>query len=449
VLTFGSLFAGIGGFDGGFTDAGLVSRWAVEIDPDCRRVLAHHWPDVLLLEDVRACGKHNLPPVDVISFGSPCQDLSVAGKRKGMAGERSGLFYEAVRIVSELRPTLAVWENVPGAFSSHAGRDFAQALHALRECGARDICWRVLDARYFGVAQRRRRVFLVADFGGERAAQILLEFPCGCGDSPAGGEAEPSLAPSVTPGARRASGNRAGGQLAFRSSGRGWWDEAGAAQGLGPQGRGVHEATLVNGTIAPTMSSNGDAHSGSRCGHGLVAGGPTARYGKGTDSDATDAIVTHTLRAEGCDAGEDGTGRGTPLVVEAYVSPRILRNQHKKSSNQVGIKDGEASDCLQSDGGGAVAFKESQSGTREADVHATLDANKGSRRQEGVREGMTVRRLTPLECRRLMGFPDDWLDLEPPLSDSVKYRMLGNSVVVPVTKWLGQRIALVLGKESP
>lgn len=183
-LTHGELFAGISGFGVGFEASGIVTRWRVEIDNAPRSVLRHHYPADKLERDVLQCGAHNLEPVDIITFGSPCQDLSVAGKRAGLGGQRSGLFYEAIRIVSELRPAIAVWENVPGAFSSNAGRDFAAVLSAFRDIGARDIGWTVLDAQYSGVAQRRRRVFVVADFRGDRAGEILFESPCVCGNPP-------------------------------------------------------------------------------------------------------------------------------------------------------------------------------------------------------------------------------------------------------------------------
>jgi DNA (cytosine-5)-methyltransferase 1 len=188
MLTFDSLFAGIGGFDLGFERAGMIPVWQVEIDARCRAVTARHWPDAERLKDVREVGANNLLPVDVITFGSPCQDLSVAGKRAGLKGKRSGLFFEAIRIVDELKPAFAVWENVPGALSGHDGRDFRAILAAFRECGARDLAWRTLDTQYFGVAQRRRRVFIVADFGGERAAEILFERAGMSGDSAARGE---------------------------------------------------------------------------------------------------------------------------------------------------------------------------------------------------------------------------------------------------------------------
>lgn len=174
MVTHGELFAGIGGFSVGLERAGIQTLWRVEIDADCQAVLRRHYPDGLLFSDVREVGAHNLPPVDVITFGSPCQDLSVAGRRAGLGGERSGLFFEAIRIIRELRPTFAVWENVPGALSSNGRRDFGAALDALAESGAMDIAWGVLDAQWFGVAQRRRRVFVVADFAGERAAEVLL-----------------------------------------------------------------------------------------------------------------------------------------------------------------------------------------------------------------------------------------------------------------------------------
>lgn len=204
--TIGSLFAGIGGFDLGFERAGFRTTWACEIDQRAQAVLRLRFPDAKLHDDVCAVGAHNLEPVDVVTFGSPCQDLSVAGKRAGLAGERSGLFHEAVRVIRELRaahgkPDFAIWENVPGAFSSNAGRDFAAVIDALVNIGARDVAWRVLDSRFFGVAQRRRRVFLVADFGGERAEQVLALVEGVRGYSPKGRKARQGTPPGVGAGA--------------------------------------------------------------------------------------------------------------------------------------------------------------------------------------------------------------------------------------------------------
>lgn len=176
--TIGSLFAGIGGFDLGFERAGFKTSWAVEIDQKAQAVLRLRFPGAELHDDVTQVGADCLGPVDVVTFGSPCQDLSVAGKRAGLAGGRSGLFHESVRIIRELRerygkPDFAIWENVPGAFSSNGGRDFAVVVQEMVDLGARDVAWRVLDSQGFGVPQRRRRIFLAADFGGERAAKVL------------------------------------------------------------------------------------------------------------------------------------------------------------------------------------------------------------------------------------------------------------------------------------
>lgn len=184
MLTFGSLFAGIGGFDLGLEQAGMECKWQVEIDDFCRDVLARHWPDVdRSVMDVEQAGRDNLEPVDLICGGFPCQDLSVAGRREGLAGERSGLWFEYHRILREIRPDWTVVENVPGLLSSNGGRDFAVLLRGLAELGY-GVCWRVLDAQFFGVPQRRRRVFIVGHLGDGRAAEVLFERESGAWDSP-------------------------------------------------------------------------------------------------------------------------------------------------------------------------------------------------------------------------------------------------------------------------
>lgn len=187
----GSLFAGIGGFELGFERAGFRTAWQAEIDPAAQGVLRRHFPGVNLYGDVRELSGLELAPVDVVTFGSPCQDFSAAGKRAGLAGDRSGLFHEAVRLIRELRglygrPEFVVWENVLGALSSNGGDDFAAILQAMVDCGATDVAWRVLDSRGFGVPQRRRRLFIVADFGdGRRSGEVLLDAAGRGGTPPA------------------------------------------------------------------------------------------------------------------------------------------------------------------------------------------------------------------------------------------------------------------------
>ncbi len=202
-LTLGSLFDGSGGFPLGGMLAGVTPLWASEIEPFAVRVTTKRLPQMKHYGDVSALNGADLSPVDIITFGSPCQDMSIAGKRSGLDGSRSSLFYEAVRIIKEMRcatngkyPRFAVWENVPGAFSSNRGEDFRCVLESL--CRVRDetvsvpqhekwtaagnivaggfsIAWRVLDAQYWGVPQRRKRIFLVADFDSECVGKILFE----------------------------------------------------------------------------------------------------------------------------------------------------------------------------------------------------------------------------------------------------------------------------------
>lgn len=210
-ITMGSLFDGIGGFPLAAVRNGIVPVWASEIEAFPIRVTQKHCPDMVHVGDVTKLNGAELPPVDIICGGSPCQDLSVAGARAGLAGERSGLFMEQIRIVKEMReaernkgrpakPRFMVWENVPGAFSSGSpkGEDFRivleetlriadPAVSVPRPPGgiwnsagcivgeSFSLCWRCLDAQYWGVPQRRKRIFLVADFGEGPVPQILFE----------------------------------------------------------------------------------------------------------------------------------------------------------------------------------------------------------------------------------------------------------------------------------
>lgn len=201
-LTLGSLFDGVGGWQLAAVRVGVKPVWSSEIEAFPLEVTKRHFPDTIRLGGVTKLDGANVPPVDIICARSPCQDLSIAGKRAGLAGERSGLFVQAINIVRQMRratggkqPRFFVWENVPGAFSSNHRQDFRAMLAEIGEAeipmpksgrwadagvvrtAACDIAWRVLDAQYWGVPQRRRRIFLVADFAetGRRAGEILFE----------------------------------------------------------------------------------------------------------------------------------------------------------------------------------------------------------------------------------------------------------------------------------
>ena len=188
-LTLGSLFDGVGGWQLAACRAGIKPLWSSEIDEFCMTVTHRHFPDTIQLGDIN--GIADAPHVDIITAGSPCQDLSIAGKRSGINGERSGLFFKAVELVRRIKPEFFIWENVPGVLSSNGRLDFKAVLEKILQepvplpkhwsnAGVVDgricqIAWRVLDAQYHGVPQRRRRIFLIADFTARRAVQILFE----------------------------------------------------------------------------------------------------------------------------------------------------------------------------------------------------------------------------------------------------------------------------------
>lgn len=175
-MKVGSLFSGVGGLDLGFERQGFSISWACDKEKSCRKILAKHFPNTTIYEDVRMIDPLKASPVDVVIGGFPCQDLSTGGQRKGLAGERSGLFYEFIRIVRDMptKPSFVVVENVPGLLTSNNGRDFAVVLNEMvKQWSPKSISWRTLDSRYFGVPQRRERVFIVADLTGERASDVL------------------------------------------------------------------------------------------------------------------------------------------------------------------------------------------------------------------------------------------------------------------------------------
>ena len=177
-MKFISLFAGVGGFDEGMRRAGHECVALVEWDKSAAGVLAYRYPGIPLYCDVSKVEVDDLPDCDFLTYGFPCQDLSVAGKRKGLKGERSGLFFEATRLIRGLhargsRFRFAVAENVKGLFSADDGLAFARCIRELQQCGASEIGWSIYDSQYFGLAQRRKRVFIVSDFGGESCDQIL------------------------------------------------------------------------------------------------------------------------------------------------------------------------------------------------------------------------------------------------------------------------------------
>lgn len=245
-LTLGSLFDGIGGFcyaagipSGIDTGCTIKPLWAAEVEPNCIDITRYRFKDVMHVGSVTELKGDEIQPVDIITFGSPCQDLSIAGKRKGLKGNRSGLFIHAIRIIREMRlatngqyPTFIIWENVPGAFSSNGGEDFRAVLEKVTNAnipmpasgkwatagmvrgGEVDTAWRILDAQYWGVPQRRKRIYLIGDFGGQRAGEILFKCESVLGYTPKSKEQRAEAAGQST-NSLRAESSRGGG--GFRS----------------------------------------------------------------------------------------------------------------------------------------------------------------------------------------------------------------------------------------
>jgi DNA-cytosine methyltransferase len=330
-MRFGSLFSGIGGFDLGFEQAGLSCEWQVEIDKDCNRVLENRFRDVTKFPDVNDVGK--LPTVDVICGGFPCQDLSVAGKRAGLAGERSGLWFQFLRIIESNLPRWIVIENVPGLLSSDEGRDFAAILRGLVECGY-VLAWRVADAQYFGVAQRRRRVFIVGSLGNGSCAEILFESDSVPWNPPTRREARPGVTPILEAGARtNGDGYRDGDGIGLESDPM-FTLQSGKQHGVAYQCHGSNVGQM--GTL---RSGNGNESGGvpfvaatlKQRGRGacdevmdnLQVSMPLKAKANSSHDESHETYVTHALSSEGADASEDGTGRGTPLVVDRLEHRRF------------------------------------------------------------------------------------------------------------------------------
>lgn len=315
-------------------ELGFIPAWFSEIAPFPSKVLAHRYPEVrnagslVKLESRLQCAERD---IDLLVGGTPCQSFSVAGLRKGLADERGNLALEFCRLADHLRPRWILWENVPGVLSSDGGRAFGSVIGALVECGY-GVAWRVLDARYFGVPQRRRRVFLVGYLGSAAAAASVLFEPEGVRRNP----------PKVGQSGKDVASTLGGG-----SGGRGWCSD-------------TDRMTFVPGAqsaVSVEENQRGEVR--------LVDTAPALSKGGGKPGQGYAAIALHG-------ASEDGTGRGTPITPN----------------------------------------------------------------------GWRVRRLTPRECERLQGFPDDYTAITG-AKDGPRYAALGNSMAVPVMRWIGTRIQKV------
>ncbi len=522
-LTLGSLFDGIGGFPLAAQSLGIQTIWTSEINSTCCDITARHFPDAIQLGDVTKINGAKIPPVDIISFGSPCQDLSVAGRRTGIDGKRSGLFMEAVRIIYEMRkatngqsPTYIIWENVPGAYSSNGGDDFRRVLQEIAkteipmpklgkwaESGmvrtdGIGIAWRTFDAQYWGVPQRRKRIYLVGNFGNIRADEVLfkpesllgyIETRRTAGEetgavvehcaysagflSRNGGKArsigyEDEIAPCL----------RAG-MIPDVIAAFNWQNSTTAAsidydEQTAPTIRastipscmtvmpfelqGVYEITHADevirkteGEICPTlqarMGTGGNQvplvfdrnlnvvyRIGAYNSNSMKSDNPESGIGK-TD-------VSKTLDGNCCNPS---CNQGGICIVSAYA---IGNGQ----AAQTGLHElPYALDCMHDEQAVLCVYTIDRAAFNQGinakydfeigdgDVTSTLVAKEPSavcivQTQCGACFQILVRRLTPTECERLQGFPDDWTKYRAngtEIKDAPRYTALGNSIAVP------------------
>ncbi len=550
MMTMGSLFDGIGGFPLAARRNGITTLWASEIEPFPIRVTKLRFPEMIHMGDITKLDGAELPPVDIICGGSPCQDLSVAGARAGLAGSRSGLFMEQIRIIKEMRdadkkrgrtglavrPRFGCWENVPGAFSSAEGKDFRAVLQAFigieepqahvagspsgrwEPAGAilgvrSSLAWGTWDAQYFGVPQRRRRIFLVADFAGYSPIQILFEQGRLFGDTAKGGGTRKGAAAPAPGGA-----GTSGGVFAFHINQREETIDLGGVAGAlmattnmqmqtfvaeGFDGHKGEMSTGRNGMIAFAANQRDEvrdlhdvagalgAQPGMKQQTFIAAGfcpetGATARSvgyqeecsptlkagGKGpgilclNDQGGRQMDFTYdwtaTLRAQmrgheplifenhGLDSRCTGPHKAAPTISAAYGTGG--NNSSLVVEEPVYCITGNAIDRQPQNGGNGIGYQEDISYTLTA-----TDRHSVCTRQEKDATDLIlsptdpprlIRRLTPLECERLQGFPDGWTEI-PGASDSARYKALGNSVAIPCVEYLLRGVAFFLQNGQP
>jgi DNA (cytosine-5)-methyltransferase 1 len=449
-----------------------------EIDPFACAALAHHYPSVPLHGDFTALGENDYGAIDLLVGGTPCQSFSIAGLRRGLDDDRGNLALEYIRLAERSRPRWLVWENVPGVLSIDQGRAFGSFLGGLAECGY-GFAYRILDAQYFGVPQRRRRVFVVGYLGDWRpAAAVLFE--------------RESLRGDITP--RREARQ---GAASFTASSLGGYSEGVGTLRANGGDLGGGSETLVTRQWPAETASTLNAHFGDKMGledqHALAGASlfvPVRAYnitfcdanGRRKDRANGGLYVSETDQAKtvtaggdlstyiafsakdyGADAGETAptlramghseshANGGGQIAVAIPLQEVGKRTGVSTSDTSIGSgigNEGDAMFTLQASARHGVATFEPGSVARNAgpsglsDACSTLRANMGDN-QPAVLNDMAVRRLTPRECERLQGFPDDYTLIPyrgKPATDGPRYKALGNSMAVPVMRWLGQRI---------
>jgi DNA (cytosine-5)-methyltransferase 1 len=381
---YGSVCSGIEAATAAWHHMGWEAAFFSEIEKFPCAVLEHHYPDVPLHGDFTTIKENEYGKIDLLVGGTPCQSFSIAGLRGGLDDDRGNLALEFCRLAQREQPRWIVWENVPGVLSSNGGRDFGSILGALEDLGY-GLAYRVLDAQYFGVAQRRRRVFVVGYLGDWRpAAAVLFERHSMSGHPAPSRQARQEAAGAV-------------------------------ATGTGGSGGDGRERPDLAGPLTAGM------HKGPR----------------GTEAVESGHVVAYSITP--MNSGKDYKARETDISQPLMAGGPVGGNQGGDFILQQGVAHTEP------------AFTDTYNGAVTGEVAATLGAKSGDGLSSGpsLLQGSTVRRLTPVECERLQGFPDNFTAIPwrkkgaEDCPDGPRYKALGNSMAVPVMRWIGERIRLV------
>ncbi len=528
-ITMGSIFSGSGGFELAGQMSGIIPVWASEIEPFPILVTTTHFPDMKHFGDIKKMNGGLIPKVDIITGGSPCQDMSIAGKREGLDGSRSNLFREQIRIVKEMResdkadgrtgkevrPRFMVWENVPGAFSSNKGEDFRCVLEEICQVADAEVSiprppkgkwggqgtivgdgysvsWRTLDAQYWGVPQRRKRIYLVADFGGGTAPEILFEQDSLRGDTKEGSKERKDTATGAEDGSYKS--DRTNDECLNNSIKAFHITQDPISMKISPcltQGNSnTGQATI--GVVIPVMDK------ASRYKSQKTANG----FGVGDEDDPAYTLTTADRHSIAYSIDRAAFNQGVNAKYNIGIAKDIAQTIVAKGPGAVAHEtyamqsfgeykhSGKASSIKQRDFKDAtdlvVAFEPgtvSRVGGHyyEDGKAGTIRAKPGDNQQTIINDYI-VRRLTPTECGRLQGFPDGWTDnlaiaepteddilywrmifkehaealgekkkektdnqirkwLQNPESDSAKYKMWGNGIALPCATFVMKRVA--------
>ena len=528
-ITMGSIFSGSGGFELAGQMSGIIPVWASEIEPFPILVTTTHFPDMKHFGDIKKMNGGLIPKVDIITGGSPCQDMSIAGKREGLDGSRSNLFREQIRIVKEMResdkadgrtgkevrPRFMVWENVPGAFSSNKGEDFRCVLEEICQVADAEVSiprppkgkwggqgtivgdgysvsWRTLDAQYWGVPQRRKRIYLVADFGGGTAPEILFEQDSLRGDTKESSKERKDTAAGAEDGSYKS--DRTNDECLNNSIKAFHITQDPISMKISPcltQGNSnTGQATI--GVVIPVMDK------ASRYKSQKTANG----FGVGDEDDPAYTLTTADRHSIAYSIDRAAFNQGVNAKYNIGIAKDIAQTIVAKGPSAVAHEtyamqsfgeykhSGKASSIKQRDFKDAtdlvVAFEPgtvSRVGGHyyEDGKAGTIRAKPGDNQQTIINDYI-VRRLTPTECGRLQGFPDGWTDnlaiaepteddilywrmifkehaealgekkkektdnqirkwLQNPESDSAKYKMWGNGIALPCATFVMKRVA--------